>query len=219
MLLHGALLLFVFLHATFRLQGPAQKLMITLALAPLIRVVSLSMPLAGFQLTYWYALIGFPLLISAYLAWRLTGFRREDVGLALGSQWPLQIPVALSGLGLGYLEYHILEPQPLAQGFSLAQAWLPATVLLVFSGFLEEFIFRGLMQAAAAPVLKRLGVVYVSLLFAALHIGYKSALDLAFVFLVGLFFALVVARTRSLVGVSLAHALTNIALFLVVPFL
>jgi membrane protease YdiL (CAAX protease family) len=219
MLLHGLLLVAVFLFAAFGLRGPAQKFMYTLALAPLIRLVSLSTPLATFQATYWYVVIGLPLLLSAYLVWRLTGLRRERVGLSLGASWPLQTLVGLSGLALGYLENQILKPQPLVPEFSLGQVWAPALILLVFTGFLEEFIFRGLMQAAAAPVLRRLGVLYISLLFAVLHIGYQSAIDIVFVFLVGLYFALVVERTRSLAGVTLAHALTNIALFLIVPYL
>lgn len=217
--LHGAILLGVILYSALRLRGAAQKLLVTLALAPLIRLVNLSMPLAQFQLPYWYMVIGIPLLISAILAWRQAGFRRESIGLSMGRGCPVQILVALSGLGIGWLEYHILKPQPLVQRFSLDQLWMPALILLVFTGFLEEFIFRGLMQTAAEPVLKRMGIVYVSLLFAVLHIGYRSAVDVVFVFLVGLFFARVVERTRSLAGVSLAHGLTNITLFLIVPFL
>jgi uncharacterized protein len=52
-----------------------------------------------------------------------------------------------------------------------------------------------------------------------LHLGYHSALDMAFVFGVGLFFGFVVDRTQSILSVTLSHGLTNIMLFLVVPFL
>jgi membrane protease YdiL (CAAX protease family) len=132
---------------------------------------------------------------------------------------PLQIAVALTGVALGYLEYKILKPQPLVETFSLQAIWLPALILLVFTGFLEELIFRGLMQRASLPTIGRLGLVYVSLLFGVLHIGYRSLADLVFVFLVGLFFSLIVERTRSIFGVTLAHGLTNITLFLIFPFL
>jgi len=46
----------------------------------------------------------------------------------------------------------------------------------------------------------------------------RSLLDVLFVGVVGLFFGWVVHRTRSLLGVTLAHGLTNIILFLVMPF-
>jgi membrane protease YdiL (CAAX protease family) len=63
------------------------------------------------------------------------------------------------------------------------------------------------------------GILYVAALFAVLHFGYRSVLDVLFVFGVGGLFGWIVARTGSLVGVTLAHGLTNIMLFLVMPFL
>jgi len=40
-----------------------------------------------------------------------------------------------------------------------------------------------------------------------------------FVFAVAMFFAWAVKRTGSLLGVTLAHGITNIMLFVVIPFL
>ena len=184
----------------------------------LIRLLSLSMPLVQFQFTYWYLIIGAPLLISAFLVARLTGFSSRQIGLTLG-KWPLQVLVGLSGVALGWVEYRILKPAPLVESWSLGQVLLPALILLLFTGFLEEYIFRGLMQRAAEAVMSRFGLIYVSLLFAVLHIGYRSLADFAFVFCVGLGFSLVTQRTRSIWGVTLAHGLTNVTLFLIYPFL
>jgi PAS domain S-box-containing protein len=219
LVIHGGLLVLFILHASIGASQQEQKFLFTLALAPLIRLISLSMPLLQFQFTYWYLVIGAPLFLSVWLVFRLTGYTPAEVGLALGRQLPLQIAVALTGVVLGYLEYKILKPQPLVETFSLQAIWLPALILLVFTGFLEELIFRGLMQRASLPTIGRLGLVYVSLLFGVLHIGYRSLADLVFVFLVGLFFSLIVERTRSIFGVTLAHGLTNITLFLIFPFL
>lgn len=219
LVIHAGLLMLIFLHASIGAGLAEQKFLFTLALAPLIRLMSLSMPLLEFQFLYWYMIIGAPLFLSVWLVFRLTGYTPRDVGLSLGSGVPLQIGVALTGLALGYLEYIILRPEPLVESFSWQSIWLPALILLVFTGFLEELIFRGLMQRASFATLGKLGPVYVSMLFAVLHIGYGSLADFVFVFLVGFFFSLVVERTRSLLGVTLAHGLTNIALFLIFPFL
>ncbi len=75
------------------------------------------------------------------------------------------------------------------------------------------------MQRAAERTLGRYNILYVSLVFAALHIGYKSVLDVVFVFVVAFFFGWVVNRTSNLLGVTFAHGLTNITLFLLTPFL
>ncbi len=63
------------------------------------------------------------------------------------------------------------------------------------------------------------GVIYTAILYAALHLGYRSALDVVFVLGVGLCFGFVVARTGSLVGVTLSHGLANVTLLIVMPLL
>ena len=75
------------------------------------------------------------------------------------------------------------------------------------------------MKSSALEAFGRWGIIYVSLLFAVLHIGFLSGIDVAFVFAVALFFGWVVQKTGSLIGVTLSHGLTNIMLYLVVPFL
>ncbi len=62
-------------------------------------------------------------------------------------------------------------------------------------------------------------IIYVSLLFAVVHLIHRSVIDIIFVFLVALFFGWVVKKTGSLVGVTLSHGIANTVLFLVVPFL
>lgn len=216
LVLHGSLLALIFLHAALGASGAEQKMLFTLALAPIIRLQSLSMPLAGFPFSYWYAIVGLPLFLSAYLALRLTGFSLADVGIT-GNKLPLQALVGLSGLGLGWVEYQILKPAPLVGSWRLEDIWLTALILFAFTGFLEELIFRGLMQRAAQAVLGSYGMIYVALMFAVLHIGYRSFTDFAFVLGVGLAFGWVARWTGSLWGVALAHGLTNITLYMVFP--
>ena len=218
LIFHGLALVLILLHTGLGASSSQRRFLLALALAPLIRLMSLAMPLLQFDFLLWYMIIGLPLLISSTVVYRLSGYKPGHVGLKLGRDLPLQLLVAAGGVGLGYLEYLILRPEPLVESFTLQSLWLPALILLVFTGFLEEWIFRGLMQRASVNILQKYGPWYISLLFAVLHIGYKSWVDLVFVFLVGYLFSLVVQRTRSLVGVPLAHGLTNISLFLIFPF-
>ena len=50
-------------------------------------------------------------------------------------------------------------------------------------------------------------ICYVALLFAVLHIGYLSLIDVGFVFIVGLLFGWLANMTGSLVGVIIAHGI------------
>ena len=216
-----ALILLAILYQIVRRGDQINALLLGLLLAPLIRVLSLSLPLADIPLVWWYFITSVPLFAATFVAIRLAGFSWRDVGLGLNWRTlPVQVLVALSGIALGWLEYQILGSEPLASSFTLAALWWPALILIVSTGFLEELIFRGLLQQGAVQVFGlRLGLIYVSLLFAMLHIGYRSPLDILFVFLVGLYLAWVVARTKTIWGVTFAHGLTNIVLFLIMPFI
>jgi LysM repeat protein/membrane protease YdiL (CAAX protease family) len=216
--LHALLLVTLLAHTALNWNGRSRDLLLCLGFAPLIRLLSLSMPLAGFPLITWYLIISVPLFAAAALAARALGYSRESLGLTL-RRFPVQLLVGLTGLAFGYVEYLILAPEPLTQALTWEAVWAPALILLLCTGFAEELIFRGAMLRAACGLLGELDVLYVSAVFAALHIGYLSLLDVLFVFWVALFFGWVVARTGSLLGVTLSHGLTNITLFLIVPFL
>ncbi len=196
------------------------RFLYALTLVPLIRILSLSMPLTRFEETYWYAVVGGPVLVAVLVVMASLRLRPAAVGLRLGRLWPLQVPVVALGFGLGIVEYYILRPQPLIDTLTLEAFWAPALVLLLATGFLEELLFRGVLQGLALPALGTfLGVVYVSGVFALLHMGYQSVLDMAFVLAIALLYGWAVHRTGSIMGVSLSHGLTNITLFLVVPFM
>jgi len=58
--------------------------------------------------------------------------------------------------------------------------------MLVYTGFLEELIFRGIIQHNAIKYFKPgIGIFFVTLLFAVMHIGNLSFLDVAFLFFIG----------------------------------
>ena len=217
--LHFGLLILLIIHAALAANQPRYPLYQTLALAPLIRILSLTLPLGAFPLIWWYAFTSLPLLTAAGVAAYLAGFKAADLGFTTG-RIGSQLLITFSGLLLGLLEYLILRPQPLVPALTPGSIWLPALILLVGTGFTEEFIFRGLMQQAAARAAgPRFALYYVSFIFAVLHITHQSLLDVIFVFAVALFFGRMVQRQGSILGVTLAHGLTNITLYLVWPHL
>lgn len=215
--LHSLLLIAMLGQASLALPGARHRFLVSLTLAPTIRVLSLGMPVGSTDLIYWYAMIGVPVLLAAVIVIRTTALSAAEIGLRFDAH-VVQWSMGLAGVGLGFTEYVILRPAPLIDSFSVL-AFAPAAVLIGLStGFVEELVFRGVLQTTSTALLGRSGVVYVAALFAALHIGYASITDVVFVFAVGLLFGLLVRRTGSIWGVTLAHALTNATLFLVAPF-
>jgi membrane protease YdiL (CAAX protease family) len=164
----------------------------------------------------WYPVVAAPLLAASLVIIQQVRLSRIDLGLRPGDLL-LQLLLMGGGMGLGAAEYYILKPEPLLANASLGAFALATLALFVATGFAEELIFRGLLQSLALAALGRWALVYVSLLFAVLHIGYLSLLDLAFVFAVGLLFAQIVRWSGSILGVTLAHGMTNTTLFLIMP--
>ena len=216
--LQGLVFLALLLHSSLWARKSLRRFLLALSLAPLIRLLSISLPLSSFPFIYWYTVMGVPLFLAAFIAAQLGQVNGKMLGFT-GRSLPLQFLVALTGFGLGYIEYLILQPEPLVSEPRLNQVLAPALILLIFTGLLEEIIFRGLMQYASIRVYGHSGIFYVAVLFSVLHIGYRSIIDLMFVFIVALYFAWIRYRSGSILGVILAHGITNIALYLIFPFI
>lgn len=225
--LWGIVLNFVLLFGLIVASAKASKhqspgLFLALGLVPLIRIVSLSMPSAYLSRLYWYLIMSFPLIFAAFAIVRVLNRRLVEIGLAVRAI-PLQILVASCGIGIGLLDYVVLRPEPLVvlrepliSALSLRGLVLPALILLFATGFVEEVIFRGVIQREA-EALGSWGWVYTAVLSSMLQIGQHSVVHWILAFAMALLFGWTVKRSGSILGVSLSHGLINIGLYLVFP--
>jgi membrane protease YdiL (CAAX protease family) len=218
MIAHALLLIGLTIRGAMWQVSSERRLALVLTLAPLTRLIALALPLANIAEVARYPIVSAPLLMAAWIIIRQLRLSREDLGLRTGNPL-LQIMLMGCGMGLGVIEYMILGPAPAGESMSWNTFALVAVVLAVSVGFSQELIFRGLLQSVAAPALGRWALVYVSLLFGALHIGYLPPLGIAFLFGVGLLFAHIVRWGGSILGVSLAHGLTSVTLLVIMPYL
>ncbi len=216
---HIIILVALILHSALAGKRVYQQLFLSLALVPLVRIISLSMPLANIPQIWWYPIVYAPLLVAALQVVRLLGFSLEQMGLNF-KRISIQLAVALAGFVFGLGEYFILTEEAQATNLVLRETWLLAAfLLLACTGFVEELIFRGVLQRSAVEAFGWWGIIYVSLLFAVIHLIHQSLIDIAFVFVIAIFFGWVVKKTGSLFGVTLSHGIANIVLFLVAPLL
>jgi membrane protease YdiL (CAAX protease family) len=216
--LHLVLLFLLLLHMTMPGVLPLRRFLLGLTFVPLIRVISLSLPLTTIPRVYWYFVVSIPLFAAIIVALRSLGIRLRLRPISLRSL-PSQLAFALSGLLFGYIEFLILRPDPLITDYNWTNFAIAAGILFVSTGLLEEVIFRGIMQQTSIEQLGRWpGILYAATIFAILHIGYQSILDVLFVLLIGIIFGWYVSRTRNLLGVTLSHGLTNTVFFLVIPY-
>jgi len=222
-----ALILFVLLLHSARESDKDKNLstfLMALVLAPLIRILSLSMPFIHFSTISGFLLISIPIFIAIFTCMRLQGLRAKDVGLSMPKlnlkHQSIGAGVILLAIPFGIVEYLILKPRPLPES-GIANFITAALIFIACTGLLEELAFRGLLQYNAIRLLNKWwGILFVSMIFGVLHVGNLSPwhLDCVLAFSAGFVFSVVRERTRSIYGISLSHGIINIILFLVMPF-
>ncbi len=216
--MHNLILIALLINSSITDSSGFANLLRSMMILPMIRIIGLSIPMQVPQL-YWFPVIAVPFLAASFTLMRTQKFTRKKVGLTLGNI-PVQLVIALSGVILGFTEYLILKPQPLISSFTIETVLFGGIILLISTGFAEELLFRGILQTNAEKVLGSIsGLIYTSILFTALHIGWNSILDLVFVFCVAIFYGYAFQRTKSLFGITLSHGISNTFLFLIVPFI
>jgi uncharacterized protein len=194
-------------------RAPYRRILPALALAPLLRILSLNLATPTIPWLYWHALIGAPLLVAIGMTARLLGLTPAQLGLSTrGWQW--QLLIGLSGPPLGIVAVRLVHPAPFPSGYTWSEIAAGSAILLVFNGFAEELLFRGLLQQVASELYGSAGVLYSSAVFAALYLGALSWSYALFIFLVGLLFGWCARRTGAIWGVALAHGLLTITLLL-----
>jgi uncharacterized protein len=219
----GVLLLALVNH--YALTAPAQRVrrrgtvsdaLPVLTLLPLMRILSLALPLGSLPVISRYVTIGGSVLVSAAMTGRLIGLHANELGLRVDS-WRRQLKIAVAGLPLGFLGYVIAKPAPLTDHASVAVLIGQILVLAVFVAFAEELLFRGMLQATLHRVAGLSGVAWSTMLFTAAYLGTRDLAFIPFVALIGLLFGACARRTGSIAGTTIAHALLLAGLLVVWP--
>ncbi len=217
--LHAATLLYLFARYVLT-DSKLGNFYLALSVLPLIRILSLSIPVWLVSSTNWFLLINLPLIVTTVIAARTLGYGRKELRLNLGRNLWVQLLIASSGFLIGFLERLIIQPAALSPSLDFSQILWPMLSLMLFTGLSEELLFRGLfLTAVVRYVGAARGILFSALIFGAFHFGWNSWLDVAYVTLVGVYFGWLVYKTRSIFGVTLAHGVANIMLFVILPHL
>jgi len=186
------------------------------ALVPLFRLVNLGMPVF-FQLTvYWFPLIYGPLIPAVVFVDRINpdievtpGWRRGLLFLPL---------VFLLGGALAEVETAILQSEALIPMWSFVQLAIITVVMIGFVGFVEEYLFRGLLQRGLQQEFGRWpGLLVASAVFGMMHSGYGLPEEILFASTIGLVFGLLYDYLDSLLLITVTHGVLNVFLFAIIP--
>ncbi len=213
----GIVLLILANLAYFIKTPELRKTIPAFALLPIMRILSLAIPISKVTPIYWYVLVGLPLIIVSLFLVRIYGLPELRIRLH-PTQWVLQLLFGLTGIAIGLLAVELLPiPKPIIPNKSFGWILAGAVILIIFNGFTEEVIFRGLMQGAFTSIFGGVGIVLGSLIYASLYFGSLSPLTILFFGAVGLVFAIWARISHSLWGVIIAHCLVSIIFLLLIP--
>jgi membrane protease YdiL (CAAX protease family) len=212
---HALLIFALYVGASLVWERPIFRLLVALVLPSVVRLLSFALLLIPLPLPLALAVIGLPLLAAAYSGQRVLGFARPLVGLTLRAM-PVQVLIAGSGVTFGGLYYAVARPAALMIGDTAPL--LAAAALIVVSGLIEEFIFRGLLQRAAVNVLRWPGQVFAAGIYALLYLS-AGPLPVLIALLTGLIYSWLARQTRSVLGVGLSRGIANACALLLFPLL
>jgi hypothetical protein len=203
------------------LHGQRVKLVEVLALVSAFRVVNLSFALVPTTTLYWLIAIYGVMYVPIVALIVHCKMSRSDLGLTGGVQLAYLLPLgALIGTVFGLVEYTILGNSALIPSFSLLGLIEVSIVMIFFVGFVEELLFRSLLQQSFVERSGAVvGILITSIIFAVMHAGYANGYELLFAFGAGLVLGVAFYKTKNLPFVVTIHAVNNIILFGVLPFL
>jgi len=216
LVLYSIFLAFSLLLMIFReLKTDVKNCFFIIIVIPLMRFISSLLPIEE---------LSFPLrIITAYTVMALTALivlRKIKIGSLHENRYNGLIPaVILAGLFFGWVEFNILKPSPAFDYISIG-TFSAGIAIMVFTGIVEEFIFRGLIQNIFSRIFKiTIAIALSNVIFVIMHVVWMNFFELLFVFSIGILCGAIYYKTKNLILVSLLHGMINFSLFVLAPLM
>ena len=121
---------------------------------------------------------------------------------------------------IGAVEYFILIPAPASPSFEFKYFLRDLVYMFLFVSLAEEVLFRGIIQRDLAEAFGwKWGLFGASAMFTIMHLTWRSAPELVFVFIIGMLLGYIYHRTKSLLIPIVVHGAGNTMLVAVSPYL
>ena len=191
-----------------------------LMLLPLLRLVSISMPIFFDTTLYSFIFIYAPLAVPVAIAAVYQQLTLEEMGITFRRIW-LYFPLSvLIGAVLGVGEYMVIWTDYLIPDLSPLNLLKLTVVMVFFVGLVEEVIFRSFIQTRLNKIFGAWeGILLSSMLFGIMHSGYGTFDEILYTSFVGIIIGYMFYKTRSLPLIALVQGFVNVFLFGIIPHL
>ena len=162
--------MFMLHHYLLARDDPNRNKILLLAAIPLLRMLSMAMPVGLIQPLYRYPMVGIPVLVSIGIILKETNVPWSQIGL----QWPQiqrsdqiweNVLIAMSGLPLGLMGYYFADPIPLLTTFSWGAVIASTLVIIFYIAILEEVVFRGMVLTTLQNTFGQMGILIATVLY------------------------------------------------------
>lgn len=201
-------------------QSDIKKVLQSMILLILMRIISLIMPQFFTVTLLWYVLINGVMFIPIYII-----IKNQDIPLSeLGINFKhihIYIPIALIiGMAFAALEYRILDPLALIENIQLSNLVKIAIVMFVFIGAIEELVFRSILQTRLEKVIgPKEGLFVTGILFGIMHSVYGQINEILLASIFGIVIGYIFQKTRSFPFILTINGTANMFLFGILPIL
>jgi len=206
--------------SVMRLSQPITDCAESLALIPLYILFTSSLP--WFFINQQYLLPAVYATILALCLWHIYQKKLNFSELGFKSdKWLKYLLLGIAiGIPVGVGEYFVIHPAPAFPTFEVKYLLRDMAYMFLFVGIGEEMLFRGLLQRDLMNALGwKWGIILASLMFAVMHLTWRSIPELIFVFFVGVLLGSLYYKTKSLVAPIVLHGVGNVILVAVMPYL
>ena len=206
--------------SVLRLHSHLVKSAESLTLIPLYVLFTSSMP--------WFFIeqqLLLPMVYSLILGlcfWHMYehGLDLKDVGIVNNKTLRYIVMGAFIALPTGYIEYVILKPAPAFPSFELKNLAVDIIYMTFFVGLGEELLFRGIIMNDLKRLFNwRTAILAQGFIFGIMHMTWRSVPEIGFTFMAGVILGYLYHRTGSLIGSISLHAVNNVILVGVLPYL
>lgn len=214
--LYIALLLVLVVRGSLTPDPEAQRLTLALTLVPITRLLALGLPIARLPQFTWYPLMTISIWGATRLvAWKLGLPHYQNTLRLVRANLPYHLILLIGGTCLAAAPFLWFAPSSV-RAIQMLPWWVLLTLFLC-PGFIEELIFRGVLQSATSNFSRGWDIVYPALVFGVLSIGMVPWATVLFLVLMGVTFGVIVRLSESLLDVVFLHGLTRLVALSTLP--
>lgn len=221
---YGVLFIILLHHYLLDAEDTNRNQLLLLSAIPLLRILSMAMPVGLVSPLYRYPMVGIPVFTAIILIVKQTQISWKDLGVRLPEirksedVWE-NVLITVSGIPLGIIGFYFGNPIPLVSTGTPEEVITAAIMVLFFIGALEEIVFRGLLLHTLIRSFGRMGIVLSSAIYLLLFASSGSIGMVVLMGFVSLLYSWHALESRSIMAVTISHSLMFAGMLIFYPLM